>query len=87
MRVDQLLNKLCLIKTRSIAKKACDNNLVKVNGNPAKSSSRINAEDIVEFTVYGNYTKVKILDLPTGNVPKVKAPEFYEILDRKLRDQ
>lgn len=87
MRVDQILNKLCLVKTRSIAKKACDNNLVKINGTIAKSSSNIKEDDILEYTVYGNYTKVRIKDIPTGNVSKTNASEYYELLDRKLKDR
>ncbi|HPV14900.1 MAG TPA: S4 domain-containing protein, partial [Candidatus Cloacimonadota bacterium] len=39
MRIDLLLNKLCLTKTRSIAKTACDKGLVKLNGKPAKASA------------------------------------------------
>ncbi|MDX9869750.1 MAG: S4 domain-containing protein, partial [Candidatus Cloacimonadales bacterium] len=38
MRIDLIMNKLCLVKTRSIAKKACDNNAVRVNGKIAKAS-------------------------------------------------
>lgn len=85
MRVDQLLNKLCLVKTRSMAKKACDSNLVKINGITAKSSSKVKTGDEIEYTVFGNYTKLQIKDIPKGNVSKVQAPEYYEILDRKQR--
>ena len=49
MRVDQLLNKLCLVKTRSIAKRACDSNLVKINGKNAKSSSKVSENDVLEY--------------------------------------
>ena len=85
MRVDQLLNKLCLVKTRSMAKKACDSNLVKINGITAKSSSKVKTGDEIEYTVFGNYTKLQIKDIPKGNVSKVQAPEYYDILDRKQR--
>ena len=87
MRIDQLLNKLCLTKTRSIAKKACDSNLVKVNSVVAKSSAKIKENDIIEYTVFGNYTKLRITAIPKGNVSKSTAPEYYEILERKQRDQ
>lgn len=82
MRVDKLLSKLCLIKTRSIAKNACDKNLVKINGKIAKASSTIVDNDIIEYELYGYYNKIKITEVPKGNVSKVKAPEFYEILER-----
>jgi len=83
MRVDKLLNKLCLVKTRSIAKKACDKDLVKINGNTAKASSTIVNEDIIEYQLYGYTNKIMIKKVPKGNVSKDKAPEYYEILERR----
>jgi len=82
MRVDKLLNKLCLIKTRSIVKNACDKKLVKINGKIAKASAMIANNDIIEYELYGYFNKIKITEVPKGNVSKVKAPEFYEILER-----
>ncbi len=82
MRVDKLLSKLCLIKTRSIVKNACDKKLVKINGKIAKASATIVDNDIIEYELYGYYIKIKITEVPKGNVSKAKAPEFYEILER-----
>jgi len=82
VRIDQLLNKLCLIKTRSIAKKACDKKLVKINDKIAKSSSKVFQDDVVEYQIYGYLTKIKILEIPKGNVSKVNAARFYEIIER-----
>ena len=82
MRIDQLLNKLCLIKTRSMAKKACDANLVKINGKLAKSSSNVFENDIIEFNIFGNYFKVNIKEIPKGNVAKNKTTEFYTLLEK-----
>ena len=45
MRLDQLLNKLCFTKTRSIAKNACDKGLVSINGKTAKAAQNVLAED------------------------------------------
>lgn len=82
MRVDKLLSKLCLIRTRSIAKNACDKKLVKINGKIAKASAMIVDNDIIEYELYGYFNKIKITEVPKGNVSKIKAPEFYEILER-----
>ena len=82
MRIDQLLNKLCLVKTRSIAKKACDKNLVKINGKPAKASSAVNDNDVIEYDLYGYSNKIEIVTIPKGNVSKDRALEFYNILKR-----
>ena len=82
MRIDQLLNKLCLTKTRSIAKNACDKNLVEINGKPAKASAEVKAGDQVRFRLYGFEYRITITQIPTGNVSKVSAPKFYEIVSR-----
>jgi len=86
MRVDKLLSKLCLIKTRSIAKNACDKKLVKINGKIAKASAMIVNDDIIDFELYGYFNKIKITKVPKGNVSKAKAPEYYEILTRDKLD-
>jgi ribosomal 50S subunit-recycling heat shock protein len=83
MRVDQLLNKLCLVKTRSIAKKACDKNLVKINSKMAKASANILDGDVIEYSLYGYKNLLKIIEVPKGNVSKTNAPKFYEFLERE----
>ena len=77
MRVDKLLNKLCLVKTRSIAKKACDKNLVKINDKIAKASANVCDGDIIEYQLYGYHNKLRITTVPKENVSKNNAPEFY----------
>jgi len=82
MRLDLLLNKLCLTKTRSIAKNACDKNLVKLNGKPAKASAIVKAEDIIVFRLYGAEHEIRIISVPEGNVAKKDSTNYYEMLRR-----
>ena len=82
MRVDLLLNKLCLTKTRSIAKTACDKNLVWINGKQAKASALIKAGDKVVFRLYGAEHELLITQLPLGNVAKKDATNYYELIRR-----
>lgn len=77
------MNKLCLVKTRTIAKKACDKNLVKINDKVAKSSGKVNAGDVLEYELYGYKNRLKITEVPKGNVSKSQAPEYYEMLERE----
>ncbi|MEA1971696.1 MAG: S4 domain-containing protein [Candidatus Cloacimonadota bacterium] len=86
MRIDKLMNKLCLIKTRSIAKKAADKNLILVNKKLAKASQKIVQDDVIDYQIYGYKTKIKVIKMPDGNVSKKKAPEFYEIISREKID-
>ena len=83
MRIDLLLNKLCFVKTRSVAKKACDKNLVKINNKIAKASTNVNDGDIIEYKLYGYFNKLRIITVPQGNVSKNNAPQFYEIIERE----
>ncbi len=82
MRLDLLLNKLCLTKTRSIAKTACDKGLVNVNGRTAKASAIIKEGDIIVFRLYNAEHEIKITKLPTGNVAKKDTTQYYELLRR-----
>lgn len=83
MRIDLLMNKLCLVKTRSIAKKACDNNAIRVNGKLAKASLEIKTNDEITYDLFGYKTQLRITQLPEGNVSKKDAPQFYEIISRE----
>lgn len=83
MRLDVLLNKLCLTKTRSIAKNACDKGLIQVNGKPAKASTLVQAEDVVRMKLYGHLWELRISKIPSGNVAKKDAGDYYEVLLRE----
>lgn len=83
MRVDLLLNKLCLVKTRSIAKNACDKNSILVNDKPAKASLEIKQGDIIESNMFGYKTIIKITKMPDGNVAKKNVLEYYELISKE----
>ena len=83
MRLDLLLNKLCLTKTRSIAKNACDKNLVFINGKPAKASTLIKAGDIIIFRLYNAEHEIRITQIPEGNVAKKDSTKYYELLRKE----
>jgi len=83
MRIDLLMNKLCLTKTRSIAKNACDKGLIRVNDKPVKASEIIKPNDIIEMRLYGYMHRFRILEVPSGNVAKKDAANYYEMLARE----
>lgn len=83
MRLDQLLNKLCFTKTRSIAKNACDKGLVSVNGKTAKAAQNIQEGDIITLRLYGYAHEIKVSSIPTGNVAKKDASSYFEMLSRE----
>lgn len=84
MRIDQILNKLCLIKTRSIANQACHKGLIKINDQVAKASSTVKEKDTISIILNGYKTVINIVQLPTGNVSKKSALDYYELIEREL---
>ena len=82
MRIDVLLNKLCIVKTRSIAKNACDKNAILVNDKQAKASTEIKINDLIECNMYGYKTIFKIIKIPDGNVAKKDVLLYYEIVSK-----
>ena len=82
MRIDLLLNKLCIVKTRNIAKNACDKGAVIINNKTAKASQEVRVNDIIEINMFGYKTIIKITNIPTGNVAKKDVMMYYEMKER-----
>ena len=78
-----LMNKLCLTRTRTIAKTACDKNLVWINDKLAKASAEIHPGDTVRFQLYGFDHTIRIEPVPTGHVAKKDAGNYYTMLSRE----
>ena len=68
MRLDKFLKISRIIKRRSIAKEIADQGRILINGQPAKSSSRVAVGDTLTIK-FGNKTK------------KSEAEDMYEIVD------
>ena len=80
MRIDKFLKNSRIIKRRQVAKEACENGRVTINGNIAKAGSTVEYGDIIEI-VFGKSTlKVKVKDIIDG-AKKADANEMYEVID------
>ncbi len=77
MRLDKFLAVSRLIKRRTIAQQACDAGRVLVNGNAAKSSRDIKPGDELEIGFGAKAVRVRIAQVPTGNVRKEQAETLY----------
>jgi len=78
MRLDVFLKKTCLIKTRNQAKVMCEKGYILLNGKKSKPSKDIKESDIIAY----NNKNIKILKIPTGNVSKKKAEEYYKVIEQ-----
>lgn len=80
MRVDKYLKVSRLIKRRTVANEACDQDRVKINGRPAKAGSEVKVGDVIEIRFGGNTVRVEVISI-SEHVPKGEAKEMYKMLD------
>ena len=79
MRLDKWLKVSRLIKRRTVAKEACDNQRVTANGRPVKASYDVKAGDVLELRFGERVVKVEVL-LVADNVGKADAAAMYREL-------
>ena len=80
MRLDKWLKVSRLIKRRTVANEACDNERVSVNGRPVRASYDVKVGDQVELKFGNSTVKVEVL-VVADNVGKADAAAMYrEIL-------
>ena len=80
MRIDKFLKNSRIIKRRQVAKDACLNDRVKINGNLAKPGSLVEQGDIVEVSFGKSDLKFRVLDLIDG-AKKKNADSMYEVIN------
>ncbi len=86
MRLDIFLKQCCLIKRRSEAKRACDNGIVTVEGQPAKASRLVQPGQRVAIGFMDRYLEIEILGLPEGNISKASARDYYGVIRDEARE-
>ena len=86
MRLDLFLKRACLLKHRSEAKRACDNGIVSIDGQPGKASRNVAAGQRVTIAFVDRYLEVEILSLPLKNVSKADAKSLYQVIRDEARD-
>ena len=79
MRLDKWLKVSRLIKRRTVANEACDNERVTVNGRPAKASYDVKVGDILEIRFGQKALKIEVLAVAEA-VRKDDAAAMYREL-------
>lgn len=77
MRIDKFLKVSRLIKRRTVAADACSAGRVLVNGNTAKSGTKVKAGDVIEIGFGNKSVKVKIKEI-RDTTKKDEAEGMYE---------
>ena len=79
MRLDKWLKVSRLIKRRTVANEACDNQRVTANGRPVKASYDVKVGDVLQLRFGERAVKVEVL-LLADNVGKADASAMYREL-------
>jgi ribosomal 50S subunit-recycling heat shock protein len=79
-RLDVVLNHLCLTRSRSEAKAACEAGAVLVDGHPARASQTLKPGQAVTLRFATRTLEVRVDTLPPKSISKKAARELYEVL-------
>lgn len=80
MRVDKFLKNSRVIKRRTVAKEACDQNRVTVNDRPAKAGTDVEPGDVIHIEFGNSSITIKVVAVPES-VRKEDAAGMYEVLE------
>jgi ribosomal 50S subunit-recycling heat shock protein len=80
LRIDVLLHRLCLTRSRSEAKAACEAEAVIVDGRAARASHLVAAGQVVAVRFPYRTLELELLALPGKSVSKKAARELYRVL-------
>jgi len=77
-----------LIKRRTQAKEACERGSVLLDGKEAKPSKEMKAGQIITINFANRILEVEVLAVPSGNVRKAEAKDFYRVIrEEKRKDE
>lgn len=79
MRIDKYLKASRIIKRRTVAKEACEQGKVSINGKTAKPGDEVKVGDIIVVSFGSGEMKVEILDIKES-VGKDQADSLYKVL-------
>ena len=80
LRVDVLLHRLCITRSRSEAKNACDSGAVSIGGRAVKASEAVSVGDRVAIRFPRRLVEFELQALPPKSTSKKSAKEMYRIL-------
>ena len=86
MRIDLVLSRLCLVKTRSQAGRACEEGAVRLNDRPVKPSATVRPGDrVVLLDPAGRFEReFEILALPPEHsLSRAAARDLYRLREQR----
>ncbi len=87
MRLDLFLKAVCLVKQRSLAKKACDAGKIRIGGRALRASHQTREGEILTIRFPRRTITLEVLAIPSGQVAKSEGGSYYRILsEERLED-
>lgn len=80
MRIDKFLKNSRLIKRRTLAKEACEQDRISINGKTAKPGNEVKPGDTISIRFGNRDLNARVLAIHE-HVTKEKASEMYEIIE------
>lgn len=80
LRIDVLLHRLCLTKSRNEAKSACDAGAVTLNGKKARAADGVLPGARIEIRWPARTLELELLESPGKSVSRKAAKELYTVL-------
>lgn len=87
MRADLLLKSLCLVRSRSQARRGCEEGFVRIGGRRIKPGAEIRAGDVIEIRYPNRILVVEIQEVPRQQVPRKERERFYRIVRERRLDK
>ncbi len=81
MRLDLWLKRVCLLKSRSLAKRGCRSGDILLNGESVKESHSLRPGEKLRMSFPSRILEIEVLAIPAGNVTKKDAPDYYRITE------
>ncbi len=86
MRLDLFLKSTGIIARRPVAKRACDEGLVEINGKPAKASAAVGDADVITVRIGMRVTQHEVLQVPQRPVPKAERDKYVRLISTEKVD-
>ena len=78
--MDLFLHRICILKSRTLAKEACERGKVSLNGVRVKGSHEVQAGDRIRCDLGVRILELEVVQVPSGQVSKKDAKEYYRLL-------
>ena len=85
-RLDLFLKHTGLVKQRSQAKQACDEDCIWVDGKLAKASRAVRPGEIITITHAGRHVEAEILEIPNHHAAKSQRERYVRILRQEIAE-